>query len=458
MPIVVPDLASLGALLELAFGLSAWKSWGPSRWALRCNPSSGNLHPVEAYVLSAGLPGVADGLHHYDPEEHALEGRALVPPGSRRGRWLAVGLSSVMWREAWKYGERAFRYCQLDVGHAVAALAYAAALLGWEVAPAGRCRQANPRPACLGLDQGEAISRRPRYAFTEDRRAGNPARHPRPRPRQRAARRAGAAALARTAASWHGKPSRIDPSPGYRWPLIDQAAASPAARPALPDFRNAGRAFAPFPPLPAAPDRPPVPRRSSASAAAASASTRARHPAASRPSYRMLDATLPRREPRSPAQEARPGASICCSSCCASTACPAASTCCRARRLRRPACPRRLATTVSPLAVQSPNVAPDCPPHLGLRSCLPRSACRKCSAWPARCPATRTSPRPAPSRSACSPILDHLPVPTATATAELLREAGLVGQVLYLEAEAAGVRGTGIGCFFDDPVHQAFGL
>jgi len=41
---------------------------------------------------------------------------------------------------------------------------------------------------------------------------------------------------------------------------------------------------------------------------------------------------------------------------------------------------------------------------------------------------------------------------------ELLREAGLVGQVLYLEAEAAGIRGTGIGCFFDDPVHQLIGL
>jgi nitroreductase len=37
-------------------------------------------------------------------------------------------------------------------------------------------------------------------------------------------------------------------------------------------------------------------------------------------------------------------------------------------------------------------------------------------------------------------------------------EAGAIGQVLYLEAEAAGVRSTGIGCFFDDPVHQVFGL
>jgi hypothetical protein len=40
----------------------------------------------------------------------------------------------------------------------------------------------------------------------------------------------------------------------------------------------------------------------------------------------------------------------------------------------------------------------------------------------------------------------------------LFREAGLLGQVLYLEAEAAGVRSTGIGCFFDDPVHQVFGF
>ena len=33
-----------------------------------------------------------------------------------------------------------------------------------------------------------------------------------------------------------------------------------------------------------------------------------------------------------------------------------------------------------------------------------------------------------------------------------------MGQLLYLEAEAAGLRGTGIGCFFDDEVHKAIGL
>ena len=40
----------------------------------------------------------------------------------------------------------------------------------------------------------------------------------------------------------------------------------------------------------------------------------------------------------------------------------------------------------------------------------------------------------------------------------LFWEAGLLGQVLYLEAEAAGVRATGIGCFFDDPVHEIVGI
>ena len=40
----------------------------------------------------------------------------------------------------------------------------------------------------------------------------------------------------------------------------------------------------------------------------------------------------------------------------------------------------------------------------------------------------------------------------------LFWECGVIGQVLYLEAEAHGTRATGIGCYFDDPVHQLMGL
>ena len=41
---------------------------------------------------------------------------------------------------------------------------------------------------------------------------------------------------------------------------------------------------------------------------------------------------------------------------------------------------------------------------------------------------------------------------------ELLWEAGMIGQTLYLEAEAIGMRGTGIGCLFDDGVHEMLGI
>jgi hypothetical protein len=40
----------------------------------------------------------------------------------------------------------------------------------------------------------------------------------------------------------------------------------------------------------------------------------------------------------------------------------------------------------------------------------------------------------------------------------LFWEAGLLGQILYLEAEAHGVRATGIGCYFDDEMHRLFGI
>ena len=65
------DLDHLAILFELSLGLSAWKSYGAQRWALRCNPSSGNLHPTEGYLLCPRLPGLVRG------------GLPLLEPGSR---------------------------------------------------------------------------------------------------------------------------------------------------------------------------------------------------------------------------------------------------------------------------------------------------------------------------------------------------------------------------------------
>jgi SagB-type dehydrogenase family enzyme len=131
--------AALGDLLRHALGLSAWKQFRDSRWSLRVNPSSGNLHPTGAYVVSAGMSALAPcpAVYHYAPDRHELELRCEFADDA----WSAaaggpldvilVAFTSIHWRESWKYGERAFRYCQHDLGHAVAALALAAALLGW---------------------------------------------------------------------------------------------------------------------------------------------------------------------------------------------------------------------------------------------------------------------------------------------------------------------------------------
>ncbi|HZX43164.1 MAG TPA: SagB/ThcOx family dehydrogenase, partial [Myxococcaceae bacterium] len=119
---------SISILFRYALSLTAWKSAQGTRWSLRANPSSGNLHPTEGYAVLPAMDGLHQrpGAYHYAAREHGLERRAEVDPPV----WTAltralpessflVGLSSVFWREAWKYGERAFRYCQHDVGHAL---------------------------------------------------------------------------------------------------------------------------------------------------------------------------------------------------------------------------------------------------------------------------------------------------------------------------------------------------
>jgi SagB-type dehydrogenase family enzyme len=135
------SLENIAGFLELSLGLSAWKAAGESKWSLRMNPSSGNLHPTEGYLLIPPMDILEGGVYHYNALLHALEKRAGVSsefwqqienhfgaPG------FLVGISSIFWRESWKYGERAFRYCNHDAGHALAGLSISANLFGWKVA------------------------------------------------------------------------------------------------------------------------------------------------------------------------------------------------------------------------------------------------------------------------------------------------------------------------------------
>ncbi len=132
------DELSLSSFLANAMGLSAWKRAGASRWSLRINPSSGNLHPTEAHLVLPPDMFSTGGVFHYACFDHCLERRAQLPEmlwprmeSHFGGSGFLVALTSIFWREAWKYGERAYRYCNLDAGHAAAALSYAARLHNW---------------------------------------------------------------------------------------------------------------------------------------------------------------------------------------------------------------------------------------------------------------------------------------------------------------------------------------
>ena len=146
--------AFLSQLLFYSASISASKrvpSTG-STYALRVNPSSGNLHPTEFHFCSRGLVGWPDGLYHYRPSAHIAEQRALgdfvtrlVSPDDP----IVFVLTSIAWREAWKYQDRAYRYCLHDIGHAWQALALAARAMGCESFAVGQFEDDKVAKNCL---------------------------------------------------------------------------------------------------------------------------------------------------------------------------------------------------------------------------------------------------------------------------------------------------------------------
>lgn len=448
------DRRSLGALLELSFGLAAWKQAGPDRWAVRCNPSSGNLHPTEAWLLlqGAGDPTseLADGLHHYAPREHGLELRAAIrpqPAGSTARAFVA--LSSIHWREAWKYGERAFRYCQLDIGHALGALRYAAALQGWQLREVLIGTEALAH--LLGLDRDLDYGR----AEREDADLLLellPADAPLPAP--------AAAPLDLTAqATWFGQANVLDRRPMYRWPVIG-AVASASVLPPDVAHDTPTTSVAPVPAMPTAPGTPDTTSRRDEPAATLIRQRR---------SAQRFDSRA-----RAPLAQLRP----------------------LLEALQSPRLPLDLPTAqagrihVLMFAHRIDGLAPGAYllPRRAEAEPLLRASLSPGLAWqPVELPADPASGT-APLRllqladnpalagtlrtinchqalgsdaitafallAEFDPVLDSAP----WRYRRLFHEAGLIGQVLYMEAEAAGLAGTGIGCYFDDTLHELIGL
>ncbi|MDO8704502.1 MAG: SagB/ThcOx family dehydrogenase [Sulfuricaulis sp.] len=438
-----PGRDSLSRLFYDSLALSAWKQAGGNRWALRVNPSSGNLHPTEAYLISGPVTGLLDtpAVSHYAPRIHALEIRARfsselwqqltvgLPPQS-----VLIGLTSIYWREAWKYGSRAFRYCQHDTGHAIAAIAFAAAALGWKISLLDDLGDAAVAEL-LGLPRG----RGPETERPECLLAVYPQGHA---CRTHTLPRAAITAIAQN--DWQGTPNILSPS-HCPWPIIDEV--DEATRKA--DTIETYLAAESVPPVEPAPSDPTVllrrlihQRRSAVAMDGHTGLTRAgffsilqrcqprtnRFPFSALPWPPMVQLLLFVHR----VQDVPPGLYL----------------------LTRHAAQE--ADLRQAFGREFDWIRPEaCPDHLPLYR-LESGDCRQLAA-----------------RVSCHQQIAADGVFAMAMLAEfeqplrrygpwfyrrLYWECGVIGQLLYLEAEACGIQATGIGCFFDDPVHELLGL
>jgi len=443
-------LETISEFFQYSLALSAWKEIQGSRWALRINPSSGNLHPTEAYLAIGAVQGLADvpGVFHYAPKDHVLERRCEIGAdvwdrlidGFPRGTFL-VGLSSIHWREAWKYGERAYRYCQHDVGHALAALCLSAALQGWQVLPLTKMSD-EELSALLGLDRKQDFENaEPEHPdlliavmpSAESRTSHTPLGLP-------------SDALGSVIrGKWYGSANRLSPD-HVDWELIDSVAEA-CVKSSTPELAISPPTMQCADPLdarrPAIPARTIIHQRRSAVAMDGHTSITAEQ------FYLMMDRVLPRfkHPPWSalgPPTHVHLGLFV------------------------------HLVEGLAPglyFLVRSP----------GQLATL-RKSMRTEFTWqkPAGCPKTvplyhltSGDARAAAGQVSCGQniaadgafslgMIVDFEGPLQTHGTWIYRrffwETGMIGQVLYLEAEAAGIRSTGIGCFFDNPVHDLFGF
>jgi SagB-type dehydrogenase family enzyme len=402
---------------------------------LRCNPSSGNLHPTEAYVVVQGCAGVADGVHHYVSRDHLLEQRCgfaqskgLFPAGT-----FLLGLSAIHWREVWKYGERAFRYCQHDAGHAIAAARYAAAALGWQAQLLGYWGDADIA-GLLGLERaddfGVAEREHPDLMLLIST--------------QPMADEVDPAPFLHAAATghWAGQANTLSHRHAHDWPVVEAVAKAsskprteePASQlPLLPE------------PLSSACQASGVEiimqRRSAQEFDGVSAISAAAF-------FRMLDMTLPRAhvppwdaiawQPRlhlalfvHRVEGLVPGVYL---------------------LLRNSEIEAKMRAELSD-HFQWQTVE-GCPAHLRLFRVLTADARDAAKALSCHQDIAADGAFSLGMLAEYESVLAQGP----WLYRQLFWEAGILGQVLYLEAEAAGVRGTGIGCFFDDGVHDLLGI
>jgi putative peptide maturation dehydrogenase len=137
----------LSTVMFWVFGAHGYaRTLGDAIAIKRTSPSGGGLHPVDAYLLIAGVDGVDPGIYHYDGRHHALEPIARHEPPELRGmaadlmcgQWyfgdahVSIVLTARFARSYWKYraSEKAYAAILMDAAHLSQTLYLVSAELG----------------------------------------------------------------------------------------------------------------------------------------------------------------------------------------------------------------------------------------------------------------------------------------------------------------------------------------
>ncbi len=429
------NLDSIGTLLELSMGLAAWKEYQGERWALRCNPSSGNLHPTETYVITKGVVGLEPGVYHYASYYHVLEQRCSfpLPTDQQRDPTIVIGLSSVFWREAWKYGERAFRYCQLDTGHALAAIRYACALIGWSAELVSVADDTIEQ--LLGLnrieDFGEAEREHPdlllKIVMNDSASIDN----------------SNIKEMVQYSSQgrWSGTANILDQRHLYEWPIIDEVAHATRGLKSsiqwIPDSLPL-----PLPCKSKLQAKEIIQRRRSAQTFDGITAIEAEE------FFRILDSLIPRLN--TPPLDVLPWQ-------------PRIHLVFFIHRVNGLESGLYILLRNEQVLNSVKSAMTDklqwqrieaCPNHLNLYLLVKANAQKAAATLSCHQRIASDSAFSLGMLSEFDKALEFGP----WAYKHLFWEAGMLGQVLYLEAEAIDLQGTGIGCYFDDPVHEMLGI
>ena len=130
----------LSRLLINSYGLTAKVATASGEpFYLRAAPSAGGLYPAELYLISRGTSLLPAGLYNYQVRTHSLlrfwedhpwqslQSACFWHP-SLANTQLAIVITSVFHRSAWRYQARAYRRIFLDSGHLLGNLDVAGSL------------------------------------------------------------------------------------------------------------------------------------------------------------------------------------------------------------------------------------------------------------------------------------------------------------------------------------------